>query len=53
MTVIVATHDPGISSRCDRIVRLRDGHIVDDVTVSEAIDANELLGRIGRINPEL
>jgi putative ABC transport system ATP-binding protein len=52
MTVIVATHDPGVASRCDRIVRLRDGRMVDDVTVADAIDADHLLGRIGRINPE-
>jgi putative ABC transport system ATP-binding protein len=52
MTVIVATHDPGVASRCDRIVRLRDGRLVDDVTVTDTIDADHLLGRMGRINPE-
>jgi putative ABC transport system ATP-binding protein len=30
MTVIVATHDPGVASRCDRVIRLRDGRVVDD-----------------------
>ncbi len=30
MTVIVATHDPLVASRCDRVVRLRDGRVVDD-----------------------
>ena len=34
MTVIVATHDPGVASRCDRIVRLRDGRVVEDAPVS-------------------
>lgn len=45
MTVIVATHDPVIASRCDRIVRLGDGRIVDDVTVEASVDVEEVLGR--------
>ena len=51
MTVIVATHDPVIASACDRIVRLRDGRVVDDVTVSGRVDAEALLGRIARLDP--
>jgi putative ABC transport system ATP-binding protein len=35
MTVIVATHDPLVASRCDRVVRLRDGRVVDDVRVPQ------------------
>jgi putative ABC transport system ATP-binding protein len=27
MTVIVATHDPAVAARCDRIISLRDGRI--------------------------
>lgn len=30
MTVLIATHDPDVASRCDRTVRLQDGRIVDD-----------------------
>ncbi|HUN06507.1 MAG TPA: ABC transporter ATP-binding protein [Aggregatilineales bacterium] len=32
-TVLVVTHDPGVASYADRVVQLRDGHIVDDRTV--------------------
>jgi len=32
-TVVVATHDPVVPGRCDRIVRLHDGGIVDSVGV--------------------
>ena len=30
MTVILATHDPGVARRADRVVELRDGRVVDD-----------------------
>ncbi len=30
MTILVATHDPVIVSRCDRMVRLLDGRVVED-----------------------
>lgn len=39
MTVIIATHDPQIAAHCDRLIRLRDGAVVDDI---------ELAGRPGR-----
>ena len=50
MTVIVATHDSVIASRCDRIVRLLDGRVLDEVVV-EAAGADEVLERISRIEP--
>jgi putative ABC transport system ATP-binding protein len=30
-TILLATHDPIVAARCDRLVRLQDGHITDDV----------------------
>jgi putative ABC transport system ATP-binding protein len=38
MTMIVATHDPVIARRCDRIVRLLDGR------VNERLETNEVAG---------
>lgn len=29
-TVVIATHDRGVASRCDRIVAMKDGQIVED-----------------------
>jgi putative ABC transport system ATP-binding protein len=30
-TILLATHDPVVAGRCDRLVRLQDGHVTDDV----------------------
>ena len=51
LTLVIATHDPVIASRCERIVRLFDGAIRDDVTVGARPDPEQLLGRISRFEP--
>jgi putative ABC transport system ATP-binding protein len=51
MTVIVATHDPVVASRCDRVIRLRDGRIIDDVRIPKSQEAGEVLDQIGRLDP--
>jgi putative ABC transport system ATP-binding protein len=51
MTVVLATHDPVLASRCERVVRLLDGRVVDDVSVPRGDGGEELLERIGRIVP--
>jgi putative ABC transport system ATP-binding protein len=33
LTIVLVTHDAGVGSRCDRIVRMRDGRIVDGTGV--------------------
>ncbi len=30
LTFVIVTHDPGVGARCDRIVQMRDGLIVDE-----------------------
>ena len=52
MTVIVASHDPIIATRCDRIVRLQDGKVIDDMVLSPGVGADEVLSKITRLNPE-
>lgn len=46
MTLIVATHDPLVATRCDRIVGLQDGRIVEDFAVPHGAEAQELLDRM-------
>ncbi len=50
MTILVATHDPLVASRCDRVIRLGDGRVVDDVEVRRVEDQAEVLERIGRLD---
>ncbi len=49
MTVIVATHNPLVAARCDRIARLHDGRIVDVLSVLPELEPEEVLERIMRL----
>lgn len=51
MTVIVATHDVVVASACERIIRLRDGSILDEIAVPHDLDLDGVLERIGRLDP--
>jgi putative ABC transport system ATP-binding protein len=49
MTIVLATHDPQIAARCDRLIRLRDGALVDDIDLTEGYPAEDTLRRIGQL----
>ena len=51
MTVLVATHNALVATRCDRVVGLRDGRLVDDVALDQDDEPQETLARISRIEP--
>jgi putative ABC transport system ATP-binding protein len=51
MTVLIATHDPLVAARCDRVIRILDGRILDQVDVSPIEDSAALLERITRYDP--
>jgi putative ABC transport system ATP-binding protein len=39
MTVVLATHDPQIAARAERLIRLRDGAVVDDIMLADGYPA--------------
>jgi len=51
MTIVLATHNLQVAARCDCVVRLQDGRLLDDVEVPRTEPPEELLERIGRIGP--
>ena len=50
MTVIVVTHNQSLAARCDRIVRLQDGRVLDSVDVPAGDTPDATLARIGRVD---
>jgi putative ABC transport system ATP-binding protein len=51
ITIVLATHDSQVAARCDRVVRLLDGRVTDDIDVRAAADVEATLGRLGRTAP--
>ena len=51
MTIVLATHDSQVAARCDRVVRLRDGRVTDDVDVGSAVDVEATMDRLSRPAP--
>jgi putative ABC transport system ATP-binding protein len=51
MTLLVATHDPVVATRCDRIVRIQDGRVVDDLDVRRDQESEDVLDRIAGLDP--
>ena len=49
MTVIIATHDPQIAASCDRLIRLRDGAVTDDIEIADGHPVDETIRRISQL----
>jgi putative ABC transport system ATP-binding protein len=49
MTVVLASHDPQIAARSERLIRLRDGAVVDDLDLAAGYPAEDVLRRAGQL----
>ncbi len=49
MTVLIATHEQPIAARCDRLLRLRDGKIVEDLDLSAGESPDMTLARASQL----
>jgi len=49
MTIVLASHDPQIAARSERLIRLRDGCVVDDIELVEGYPVEETIRRVGQL----
>jgi putative ABC transport system ATP-binding protein len=45
-TILIATHDARIAALCDKVVRLRDGRVIESLEVPPSLPGEEVLQRI-------
>jgi putative ABC transport system ATP-binding protein len=49
MTIILASHDPQIAARAERLIRLRDGAVIDDIQLTEDRTARDVIRDVGQL----
>ncbi|MGW5670813.1 ABC transporter ATP-binding protein [Micromonospora sp. NPDC003776] len=49
MTILLATHEQAIAARCDRLIRLNDGRVVEDIDLTDGEDPAETFDRASRL----
>jgi putative ABC transport system ATP-binding protein len=49
MTIILATHDPQVAASAERLIRLRDGTVVDDIALTQGTAVEEVIRRVGQL----
>jgi putative ABC transport system ATP-binding protein len=48
-TILLASHDPQVAARCERLIRLRDGAVVDDIQLTEGHPVEDIIRRVGQL----
>jgi putative ABC transport system ATP-binding protein len=49
ITIILASHDPQIAARTERLVRLRDGAVVDDIQLTGDRSVEDVIRDVGQL----
>jgi putative ABC transport system ATP-binding protein len=49
MTVVLASHDPQVAARCDRLIRLVGGRVADDIQLTGGESPASILRRISQL----
>jgi len=49
MTIILATHDPQVAAHAERLIRLRDGAVIDDIALTGGYPADDVIRRVGQL----
>ncbi|MET8044557.1 ABC transporter ATP-binding protein [Micromonospora sp. NPDC005215] len=49
MTILLATHEQAIAARCDRLIRLADGRVVEDLDLTNGEDPADTYDRVARL----
>ncbi|WP_300608437.1 ABC transporter ATP-binding protein [Trebonia sp.] len=49
ITILLASHDPQIAARSERLIRLRDGAVIDDIQLTRDGPAQDIIRHIGQL----
>jgi putative ABC transport system ATP-binding protein len=49
MTIILASHDPQTAARADRLIRLRDGAVIDDIQLTQHRPIEDVIRQVTQL----
>ncbi len=49
MTIVLASHDPQIAARAERLIRLRDGAVIDDIQLTKDRPVQDIIRHISQL----
>jgi putative ABC transport system ATP-binding protein len=49
MTIILGTHDPQVAAHAERLIRLRDGAVIDDIALTGSYPVEDVIRRVGQL----
>ena len=49
MTVLMATHDQQVAAQAQRLIRLRDGAVVDDIDLAAGYPVEDVVRSVGQL----